>query len=108
MYRAEQAHLQMVRIREDAGDLYMQDSRWDTCEDHERAFAYRIISQILGQEYAVIGAEYDQKYETLFYNVRVRPKVDALSVFHGPQKVGFAFIPADYCTVSRSGFWEAR
>lgn len=108
MLRPEMIQHMTVRILEDADILYAEDPRWDTAADHEKAFAIGILSKITGNEYPVLNSDHNAEMNTLFYNLLIRPKIQAMNVVTGPQTVGYAFIPADYCTVEKSGYWEAK
>ena len=95
----------LVRIVPDADMRYAQDQRWNQADDDERTFALSLIGKLCGNEYPVIAAEWDNG--NLFYNVLIRPKLTNFDIFGVPQTVGYAFVPADYVTVVRSGFPEA-
>ena len=107
MYCPEMAHLQVIRVREDADRMYAKDDRWNGAEEHEKAFAIGVLAKITGLEFPVLNADHDTAMDTLFYNILIRPKITTMNVWMGPQTIGAAFIPADYCEPVRSGFWSA-
>lgn len=107
LYHPQMAHPQVVRVRDDADKVYAADSRWHGAEDHEKAFAISVLAKITGMEFPVLNADHDTAMDTLFYNILIRPKITTMNMWTGPQTVGAAFIPADYCEPVRSGFWSA-
>lgn len=97
-----------VRIIDDAERRYAEDARWSGAAEHEKILAVNILAKITGQEFPVIFSERKEEIDTLFYHLLIRPKIQMVDTVMGPQTIGYAFIPADYCERVRSGFWEAR
>lgn len=106
MNHVVQSYSMLVRVREDAHHLYVNDPRWNQANSMEKQFALRMLQEICGLTCPVLTVDRDN-YGT-FYNIMVSPA----PLIPDPQGItrrfNMAFIPADYVEVVRSGFWEAQ
>lgn len=105
LFHQDQFRAQVVRVHEDADLRYARDPRWMQATDQERRFAVGLVNQLCGNEYRVISV--DRANGQQFYNLLIFPKIRGFDYLGVPQQIGYAFVPADYVTVVRSGFPEA-
>ena len=96
----------MVTVKEDAHQLYVQDPRWDQADSMEKQFALRMIMEIAGGCYPVISADTDEV--GTFYNIRILPALNLPDPMGITRRFDMAFVPADYCSITRPQFPEAR
>ena len=96
----------IVRVIPDADQVYSDDPRWQNISKEERHIAFQIINRIAGQEFPVLKAEWEEG--RLFYHLIIHPKFHIQDAFGLPMMIGYAFVPYEYVTVVKPGFWEAR
>jgi hypothetical protein len=106
IYHSEMAHPMLVRISSDAHHRYVNDPRWEQADSMEKQFALRMIMEIAGGCYPVISADVDEM--GTFYNIRILPALEIPDPMGITRKFNAAFVPADYVTVIKMGFPEAR